>query len=311
MIKSLFYSLILHFFMFLFVFCNYLINRSFVKSSLNMVETGISYNFFDTNKIKTTDKSLYEQLDLAAKLNLYNLAKNFRDSNGSIANIPIDSLKDVIGFNFDMSRVNLANPVANRVINAFENGYFSDPTITSNDVIYLGPTDYKILLASNSNNIPTNLAKNGEYVIDSDIKKPKNRENKTFEVDVDRIFTEKDIKLLKEKWGERYDNEVLSRREKISIQNQFAICYKNAISKTKKQSKFNVVVVLNINRNCFIDTNNIKIEPVASRDNYTDSEYEDTINNVRLAIDYCNPIRNLPLGKYDSWKRIKFEFSGE
>lgn len=311
MIKGFFYSLILHFFMFLFVFCNYLINKSFMEKTINIVETGISYDFFDMNKIKTIDESLYKQLDLEAKLNLYNLAKNFQDLDSSIANIPIDSLKDIIGFNFDISKINLTNPVANRVIDAFENGYFSDPTITSNDVIYLGPTDYKVLLVSNSNNIPTNIAKDGEYVIDSDIKKPKNRKNKTFEVDIDRIFTEEDIKLLKEKWNERYDSKTLSRREKISIQNQFLVCYKNAILKTKKQSKFNVVTTLNINRNSFIDINNIEIEPMVSRDNYTDTEYKDTINNVRLAIDYCNPIRNLPLGKYESWKKIKFVFNSK
>lgn len=273
------------------------------------MEFGVDYDFFDKNKIKTTNKSLYEQLDLKAKINLYNLAKKFKNENSSISNVPIDSIKDIIGFTIDVSKINLNNLATKKIINAFDKGYFSDPTITSGDIIYLGPTDYNKLLASASSNTVMNVIKSDEYVLDSDIKKPKNRKDKTFKVDIDRIFTEEDIKFLRESLDERYNNTVLSRREKISIQNQFAICYKNAISKTKKINKFNITVVLNINRVGFIDINNIKIEPLDIKVEYSSSEYRDAINSVKLALDYCNPIRNLPLGKYEAWKTIRLIFN--
>lgn len=309
MIKSFLYSLVLHFFIFLFVFCSYLVDENLMKSYVNIIETGINYDFFEINRIKTTNESLFKQLDLTSKINLYNLAKKYQNPNSSISNVPIDSIKDVIGFNFDMSKVNQSSLIKNKIINTFEKGHFTDATITSGDVIYLGPTDYKRLLASASSNVPMDIVKNDEYVLDSDIKKSKNRNGKTFKVDMDKIFTEEDIELLKDNWNERYDSKSLSKREKISIQNQFVICYKNAILKTKKQNKFNVAVVLNINRNGYIDTNNIKIEPINSNNKYSNIEYNDTINNIKLTIDYCNPIRNLPLGKYESWKSIKFVFN--
>lgn len=315
MIRGFFYSLILHIFTFLFIFYGYLADKIKIENAVKYIEIGVNSDFFKENKIKTTERSLYEHLDLRSKINLYNLAKKFINNNDStISNIPIESINEIVGFNANKTISKDGSYISSKVINAFDKDAFKDPTITNGDVIYLGPTDYKRLIVSklddiNINNMDVEIIKNNEYVLDTDIKKPQNR-NETFDVKIDEIFTEEDIKLLKESLNNGYDNSILSKRDKISIQNQFTICYKNAILKTKKQSKFDIAVAIDIKRDGFIDINNIKIEPIDTGISFSKDEYNDTINNVKLALDYCNPVRNLPLGKYKAWKTIKLVFNG-
>ena len=42
-----------------------------------------------------------------------------------------------------------------------------------------------------------------------------------------------------------------------------------------------------------------------------EANYKITINNVRRAVELCSPLRNLPLEKYEIWKKVLLEFGEE
>ena len=83
MIRGFFYSLILHIFTFLFIFYGYLADKIKIENAVKYIEIGVNSDFFKENKIKTTERSLYEHLDLRSKINLYNLAKKFINNKGN------------------------------------------------------------------------------------------------------------------------------------------------------------------------------------------------------------------------------------
>jgi len=104
------------------------------------------------------------------------------------------------------------------------------------------------------------------------------------------------------------ENLDLSGREKFNIQSQLKFCYRMAQSESKLESKTKVVAKVQINRDGKI---NINFDDLINKLRYDDpdeSDYRNTITNVKRALDLCSPLRNLPLDKYDIWKEIVLEF---
>ena len=104
------------------------------------------------------------------------------------------------------------------------------------------------------------------------------------------------------------ENLDLSGREKFNIQSQLKFCYRMAQSESKLESKTKVVAKVQISRDGKISINFDDLINKLRYDDPDESDYRNTITNVKRALDLCSPLRNLPLDKYDIWKEIVLEF---
>ncbi len=152
-----------------------------------------------------------------------------------------------------------------------------------------------------------NLANNKEIKEQVEIKKEKNEKIEQFNIDIDKIFTKDDIKDIKKHIRKEVLGD-LTLREKVNIQNQIIMCYKSAILQTKKNNKVKVSVTLKLFQDGIIDTKKINIKIIDDKNKFNENDYKDAIENIKLALAYCNPLRNLPLIKYQSWQHINFIF---
>jgi len=104
------------------------------------------------------------------------------------------------------------------------------------------------------------------------------------------------------------DNMDLSAREKFNIQSQLKRCYKRAITETKSSNKIKISVHASISQEGYIDSDLDDTIDMERYNNPKETAYKIAIDNVRMALDLCNPLRNLPLDKYDIWKEAVFDF---
>ncbi len=96
----------------------------------------------------------------------------------------------------------------------------------------------------------------------------------------------------------------LSMREKFNIQSQLKRCYKRAIAGSKR-GNVKVMVKVSIDKEGYITSN---LDELRKAENYQNESYKIAFVNVKTAIDFCNPLSNLPSDKYDIWKEILLEF---
>ena len=127
-------------------------------------------------------------------------------------------------------------------------------------------------------------------------------------IDVDKIFTKEDIKQIKDIIKTEQYNFGLSTRERISVQNQLISCYKNALVQTGKKSVVKTSVTIKLFMDGIIDSKEIKIKVIDDENRFSTEDYEVAMNNAKIALAYCNPIRNLPRTKYQNWQNINFVF---
>lgn len=127
-------------------------------------------------------------------------------------------------------------------------------------------------------------------------------------INADKIFTKKDIREIKKAIEKESGSNVLSIRERMDIQNQLISCYKNAIVQTGKNSLIQTSVTIQLFVNGIINTKEIAIKVIDDENKFSNEDYEIAINNAKIALAYCNPIRNLPATKYQYWKNINFIF---
>lgn len=126
--------------------------------------------------------------------------------------------------------------------------------------------------------------------------------------DVTNIFTKDDYEKLSGKVSSVYE---LSFREKSNIQRQIRQCYKNAILKTQIKSSLVMSAKISLSKNGQINMNNIvfKIIDEDSLDSIDKNAYFTTVENIKLALVYCNPLRGLPSFKYNIWKNMNLTFN--
>lgn len=101
----------------------------------------------------------------------------------------------------------------------------------------------------------------------------------------------------------------LSLSERQGVQNNIQYCYKRAILKNKKDSDKVVTLVVQVNRDGYMNLNSVK---VLGRDKYTSREdlesFDIAAENAKVALKECNPLRNLPQTKYRIWREMSLEF---
>lgn len=102
------------------------------------------------------------------------------------------------------------------------------------------------------------------------------------------------------------ENLKLSPREKLNIRSQLGRCYKKAMDDLKPQNKIIVKVTVNIDLEGVIKSN---LDETIDAVRYnSDRDYKITIDNVRKAIEFCSPLRNLPADKMDIFRDVVLEF---
>lgn len=128
-------------------------------------------------------------------------------------------------------------------------------------------------------------------------------------IDLNSIFSQNDYEKLNDNSKKSiYD---LSIREKVNIQKQIKMCYKNAMLKTKKTSNLLISANVSVSRDGVINMNTINFNLVNDQklENVDKNDYDKTIENIKLALIYCNPLRNLPYQKYNIWKNMNLLFN--
>ena len=118
MLRNLLYSFCLHILFLLILIFNNNINSLFTKKITNINSLNITSDFLEKNDIKTTNDSLYANLSLNEKVELYKMAKK----NGYNPNEPVNNSNEQVK---DIIQENITN------------------TTDKNYVLYLGPTDYR------------------------------------------------------------------------------------------------------------------------------------------------------------------------
>jgi len=103
----------------------------------------------------------------------------------------------------------------------------------------------------------------------------------------------------------------LSAREKFNIQSQLKRCYQKAVAENKSTSEILINVKVMISQDGYLKSN---LEEIIDQGLYQSPQgaaYKTAIDNARSAIRFCNPLRNLPADKFDTWKDITLQFDGK
>jgi hypothetical protein len=162
------------------------------------------------------------------------------------------------------------------------------------------------------------------------IKEDKVKNNNEDEVQKEKVKKEKDLGA-KEKANEEQkenkpevtqqtasgsitdvDSVSLSAREKFNLQSQLRRCYKRALDENGgAKNKIKILLQIHVSEEGYIDSNLDEIIDVKLYNDLNNTYYKSAVDNVRRAIELCNPLRNLPLDKYEIWKDESLEFGGE
>lgn len=136
-------------------------------------------------------------------------------------------------------------------------------------------------------------------------------ENEAMNLDLNDIFSQEDINKMQKIKNSNKSLFDLTTREKVNIQKQIKTCYKNAILKTKKNSKIVMSVGISVSRSGAINMNTVSYNLVdeSNINNLDKRDYNNTIENIRLALISCNPLRNLPYQKYSIWRNMNLLFN--
>lgn len=194
------------------------------------------------------------------------------------------------------------NDVLKTLNNPIKTDNKSNENITENNIISQSDED-----SSNFTDLDSlldNLANENIKDISS-----KFSEEEIMKIDLDNIFNQDDYeKISNNNKKSIYD---LSIREKVNIQKQIKMCYKNAILKTKKTSNLLMSVNISVSRDGVINMNTINFNVVNEHNSeqVDRNDYNKTIENIKLALIYCNPLRNLPYQKYNIWKNMNLLFN--
>lgn len=126
---------------------------------------------------------------------------------------------------------------------------------------------------------------------------------------------ENSVKIAATKKAEVVENTIeklnLSAREKFNIQSQLKRCYKKAVAENKASSQILISVRVAISQDGYLKSN---LEEIIDQDLYKSPQgeaYKTAIDNARSAIRFCNPLRNLPADKFDTWKDVTLQFDGK
>lgn len=136
-------------------------------------------------------------------------------------------------------------------------------------------------------------------------------EQEISEIQSNEIFTKDDWRKLVEaetlrKKMEKYN---LTAREKANIQRQIKGCYKKAIVQSDVDSSLVIDATVKLDREGYINMDKVKI--VDKGIYSSQSDYQMAVDNVKIALIFCNPIKDLPAKKYIMWNEMTFTFDSQ
>lgn len=277
----------------------------------------------DVNSIKTTKNDALPFLTLEQKIRLY-LYRLSRSAMTTTGGEKLNLQTEINGLN---------TKVLEEKITQFVDGQQPE----RRNILYIGPKDYARLLArqekelskrhleiGNDNTVDTknivlanNILKQEEDSLFGNITKDKEQreiEKKLKEnfirpdINVNDIFTSKDLKIIKEIIKADNSTFTLTTREKILIQQQLKTCYREAVAKNNKMSKTAASVDLELSKNGFINMDKINIKILDKDNQYSKDDYDIMVENIKTTVILCNPLKNLPLFKYENWQKMNFIF---
>lgn len=281
MLRNLLYSIGIHIIFILAIVIN--------MKMINLKDISLKPIQFDDSfvldNLIMTKKSQFSFLTLEDKVKLYT---HLLDQQNDIKNKDLKEIsKSSIGtYNFDKD-----SELINKILKT-----------QNKDKIYLGPTDYKKLISKQNlaakKNINTTISNTDQKI-----------QNLILNADIEKIFTKKDVKNLKQIVKD--EQITLTNIEKSFIQKQLRNCYKQATIKNGRNSQIAISVMLKINKNGSFDKKKVDIKIIDNQNKYSEKDYQIAKENVKLAIVLCDPLTNLPAIKYESWKVINFIFNGK
>jgi len=120
----------------------------------------------------------------------------------------------------------------------------------------------------------------------------------------------KTLEIINSRKTFNFEANGLSNRQKFNIQAQIKLCYQRAIFESRKYSNQKVVTKAKINQDGTIESDiyqQIKSENYLNPNNY---QYKIAVDNVKRALELCNPIRNIPSNITEQLQDLIFEFEG-
>ncbi len=120
----------------------------------------------------------------------------------------------------------------------------------------------------------------------------------------------KTLEIINSRKTFNFEANGLSNRQKFNIQAQIKLCYQRAIFESRKYSNQKVVTKAKINQDGTIESDiyqQIKSENYLDPNNY---QYKIAVDNVKRALELCNPIRNIPSNITEQLQDLIFEFEG-
>jgi hypothetical protein len=120
----------------------------------------------------------------------------------------------------------------------------------------------------------------------------------------------KTLEIINSRKTFNFEANGLSNRQKFNIQAQIKLCYQRAIFESRKYSNQKVITKAKINQDGTIESDiyqQIKSENYLNPNNY---QYKIAVDNVRRALELCNPIRNIPSNIAEQLQDLIFEFEG-
>jgi hypothetical protein len=103
----------------------------------------------------------------------------------------------------------------------------------------------------------------------------------------------------------------LSTREKFNIQSQIKRCYRKAIGETENDSKVTINIHVVIDKDGSIDLDSASIKDYEKYNDPKEVDFHIAVDNVRRALSFCSPLRNLPSDKYDVWREVDLRFDDD
>lgn len=103
----------------------------------------------------------------------------------------------------------------------------------------------------------------------------------------------------------------LSAREKFNIQTQLRGCFRRASESNPAPAGLEMVVNIKTDKDGTIDFDFDNFIDIKRYEDPKEINYKKMADNVAQALELCNPLRNLPIDKYDNWKAFSIRFSSQ
>lgn len=302
-------------------------------SDLSLKQKIALYENYDKIKsVKTVD---YNKIKDSLKHNkvFFRMDKSIGDKNNSVANISVRSERKIVKkesykLYVDESKLTKKQIEDIKKQNETKNKIRKNIKTANNDgnkvgtekidlSTFLEDLNKDLVVVNDENNdrfevIDRNERKKMDEISEimdiDDIEELMKIKDKISDEDINNIFTKEDYEKLLNKTTSVYE---LSFREKSNIQRQIRQCYKNAILKTQIKSSLVMSARISLAKNGQINMNNIvfKVVDEDNMDLIDKNAYSATIENIKLALVYCNPLRGLPVFKYNVWKNMNLTFN--